>query len=451
MKLTKYILTTDILNEVGMDNQRIIFSTRTSTSILISEETYELLIHEKWDLVDEEFLKVLIKKEFIVPKTEDEFDYIMKANAAAKEDASTLSMTIQPSANCQLGCHYCGQIHTKHYATDDVIDKYYERIKMLTETNRYNKIGITWYGGEPLTAYSAIKKTSQKLIDLCLDKNLSYSADMITNGLSLKPSLFEDLAVNCKITNYQITIDGSAESHDKRRITKSGEPTFAIIFKNIIDVTNTIAYTDLRCGITIRVNIDETNYQFVDPLIDLIRENKLQRKVSIYFAPIVNFGGNDAGKAGLKNTIFAEKEIDWYLKCFENEISVNDLPTRVHSVCMVEREDSEVFDAFGNIYSCWEFPYSTGYATGDSLIGNLFQPPETYNKNATLRNWTDTLKSGKTWCKNCNHLPICGGSCPKSWHEGTPACPSFKFNYKERLLLDYYMKKSRVEIKPYLD
>jgi uncharacterized protein len=269
--------------------------------------------------------------------------------------------------------------------------------------------------------------------------------DMITNGLSLKPNLFRELVTECRVTSYQITIDGVAEGHDQRRVTKTGDPTFDIITGNIIEVTKMPEYKDHGCHISVRVNIDKTNYQYVDPLIDFIKDNNLQPYVSMYFAPIVDFGGNDAGKAALKKDFFAEIEISWMLKCFENDIGINVIPKRTYSVCMAENKNSEVFDAFGNIYACWEFPYSDKYGAGESLIGNLFFPKETYNENATLRDWNETLQSGKTWCKTCTHLPVCGGGCPKSWLEGTPACPPFKVNYKDRLLLDYFIKKKREE------
>jgi uncharacterized protein len=443
MKLSNYILATDVLDDVSLDNKRIIFSTRTATSILVEESIYTNLNAGRFDAIDAEMRSVLEEKEFIVPEEQDEFEYIMTVNSKVKEQGNFLSMTIQPSANCQLGCHYCGQTHSKHYASDAVIDKYYERIVYLLSQKSYEGIAITWYGGEPLTGYSSIRKTSAKLIKLAEERGLRYTADMITNGLSLKPALFKELVEDCKVMNYQITLDGTAESHDQRRVTKTGDATFDIIFKNIRDVTDLPEFREKGCGISIRVNIDKTNYQYVEPLIDYVNEHRLQGKVSMYFATIVDFGGNDAGKASLQKDFFAEKEIEWLLKCYEYNIAVNVMPKRTYSVCMVEKQDSEVFDAFGNIYACWEFPYSETYGQGDSLIGNLFFPKETYNSNATLRNWNEMLTSGQTWCKTCKHLPICGGGCPKSWFEGTPACPPFKSNYKDRLLLDYFIRKKK--------
>ena len=441
-------LATDELSEMGMPDKRIIFSTRTSSSILIDESIYQHAIKEEFHKIDDSIYNTLLEKEFIIDKDVDEYNSIMYINKEAREKTNFLGMTIQPSANCQLGCHYCGQTHTKDYASNDLIQKYYDRTKYLLESNlSYNGLAVTWYGGEPLMGYSSIKKTSKKLIELCKEKGFSYVADIITNGLSLKPKLFEDLVKECKITHYQITIDGTAESHDKRRITKSGEPTFDIIMRNIVDIVNTQIYKEYDCNISIRVNIDKTNYQFVEPLIDCVIRNNLQGKVSMYFATIVDFGGNDAGKDSLSKDFFAQKEIDWLFKCYENNIDVGAiLPKRSYSVCMVENKDSEVWDAFGNIYACWEFPYSETYEKGNSLIGNLFEPADTYNQNATLRNWAEVVDSGEVWCKTCKHLPVCGGGCPKSWHEGTPACPPFKSNYKEKLLLDYYIRQKRKEV-----
>lgn len=442
MKFSKYHLTTNELSEYDFNNKRIIFSTRSGSSLLVEDKLYQSALNNDFENIPSDIFDILLAKEFIVPKDQDEYVFIMSDNKTKRAEANFLSMTIQPTANCQLGCHYCGQSHSKDYAKDDVVDKYVDRIEnIFSQKSIYNGLSITWYGGEPLMGYSSIVKTSKRFLEICNEKKFTYISSIVTNGLSLKPNLFETLVNECNITDYQITLDGTAKSHDQRRMTKKGGATFDLIMKNIVDVINTETYTSKNCRITIRVNIDQTNYQEVDELIDLINEKKLNNKLGIYFAPITDFGGNDASKESLSMEFFAEKEIEWLFKCYELGISVNQiLPTRKSSVCMVQKEDSEVWDAYGNIYTCWEFPY-TDYAGDEHKIGNLFQPESTYNKNATLRNWDDTIDSGKTWCKTCSHLPVCGGGCPKLWEEGTPACPTFKTNFKEKLMLDYFIRK----------
>ena len=443
MKLSKYHLSTDSLEDYDLPKKQILFSTRTGSSLLIDSAIYENLKAAQFSHIDAEMIETLKDNLIIVDQSEDEFLSVTTENKDVTENVDILSMTIQPSANCQLGCHYCAQNHSKDYASEDIIEKYIARILHFLDSGKtYRGVNITWYGGEPLTGLSSIKRTTKKLLEICKERNLFYSASMITNGLSLKKSIFQDLVSNYFVRDFQITLDGTAETHDQRRYTKSGESTFDLIFKNIIDCTTTDAYKNKEGGISIRINIDKTNHDFVNPLLEYIVEKEINKFVGVSFAPIVDWGGNDAGKNSLSNEQFAKKEIDWLLYCHDNKIKFSNLlPTRTHYACMVERKDSEVYDAFGNIYTCWEFPYTDAYGVDEHKIGNLNDKYETYNENATLRNWSDVIKSGKTWCKTCSHLPVCAGGCPKSWEEGTPACPEFKFNYKEKLILDYYIRK----------
>lgn len=448
MKISRYILNTDDMEDYGFPNKLIVYSTRTGNSVLLDNEVFAKVKKESFDQLDQPILDLLQKNLIIVPESEDEYATIMTENRDSRESTDILSFTIQPSADCQFGCHYCGQTHKKDYATDHIIDLYYKRIKHLYEQDkgRYKGISITWYGGEPLMSLSTIKKTSDKLMEFAFMNSLTYGASMITNGLSLKESVFEELVHKYKVKDFQITLDGTADSHDQRRVIKGTRgATFDIIFNNIKKVASTETYNKGEARINIRINIDKTNHQYVDPLLDMIIENDLNRKVSVRFAPIVDWGGNDAGKDGLSKEDFAKKEIDWLLKCYDNGIdSTGLLPKRTPYACMVEKNDSEVYDAYGNIYSCWEFPYTDVYKGGEHLIGNLKSDYSTFNKDATLRNWDKTIDSGTTWCKKCVLLPVCAGGCPKSWYEGEPACPTFKINYKEKLMFDYYVRANKV-------
>lgn len=445
MKFSQYHLSTDELSDSNLKGKRIVFSTRSGMSVLMEDELYEKALTNEFAEMPQEVYDTLLENEFIVPADQDEYQYVMVENKQKRKETNFLSMTIQPTANCQLGCHYCGQTHSKDYAKDDVINKYVERIESIfSKKEVYNGLSITWYGGEPLMGYSSVVKASKRMIEICDQKGYHYIGDMITNGVSLKPKLFEELVNVCRITSYQITLDGVAKSHDARRVTKKNAgATFDIIMDNIVAVTSTDVYSEKNCQINIRVNIDRTNSDEVDELIEMIKEKNLQDKITIYFAPITDFGGNDASKESLTLEEFSQREIEWLFKCYQYNIGVvNILPKRSYSVCMVQNEDSEVWDAYGNIYTCWEFPY-TEYAGDEHKIGNLFNSEETYNHDATLRDWAEVVDSGKVQCKGCNQLPICGGGCPKLWEEGTVACPPFKTNYKEKLMLDYFIRKTR--------
>lgn len=180
--------------------------------------------------------------------------------------------------------------------------------------------------------------------------------------------------------------------------------------------------------------------------MELLESYKILDKVSLQFAEVVDWGQNGASKNSLTITEFAEKEIDWILKIIQLGGSVgNFIPNREYASCMVQEKNSEVFDALGNIFPCYELPYTSIYENGEYLVGNLKNNPDTYKLDNPLRNWFDYVKSGEvSYCNKCKFYPVCGGGCPKSWLEGTPSCPSFKFNIEDRLVLQYISKNSKI-------
>jgi hypothetical protein len=60
---------------------------------------------------------------------------------------------------------------------------------------------------------------------------------------------------------------------------------------------------------------------------------------------------------------------------------------------------------------------------------------------AVTRNWLQDVRGDISPCKSCNLFPVCGGGCPKQWYDGGVACPSYKYNIEDRLVLDYLINK----------
>ena len=240
---SRYLAFSDTFEENEI-YKRIIYSTRTSITALIEENIFQELLKNNYSNIESELLDLLFSMEIIIPENENEFEEIMVQNNSMLEVNHHLDLTIQPTANCQLGCHYCAQEHSKVNMADDVYNKTLERVKLKLESNKFKNLSVTWYGGEPLNALTQLKKISTEIIKLCKINNVIYDGSIITNGLSLKPNVFKDLYLNHNVLNYQITLDATAEFHDTRRITKKGEKTFDLIFKNIIDITNLDCYQE---------------------------------------------------------------------------------------------------------------------------------------------------------------------------------------------------------------
>ena len=47
------------------------------------------------------------------------------------------------------------------------------------------RLNVTWFGGEPTLGMRVINRLSKRIIALCKDKGVSYSAAIISNGWNL--------------------------------------------------------------------------------------------------------------------------------------------------------------------------------------------------------------------------------------------------------------------------
>lgn len=441
-KTSKYLIYSDILDDSKRETQRIIYSTRSGDAIVVPDRICKDIKINNYEILPPSILQQLFRSEILVPEHDNEFETILAQNIEAEKDDKTLAFVIQPTANCQLGCHYCGQSHKKHTLTDDLIPRILQRVAELSQEKAFDSMYITWFGGEPLLGYNQIKKISKEFIKLCDHKTWHYSSKIVTNAVSLKQNIALQLITDCKVTYFQITIDGTKDFHDKRRVTKKGSNgTFDIILSNIINLLDLDSFQESKCFLEIRMNIDKTNYESIPDLIDLLASYKIYEKnVGLTFAPILDWGGNEASSESLDNDLYGELEIEWFIHAYSKGFKPgNIIPARRHAPCMVVNKSSEVLDAYGNIYPCYELPITPAYNKPEYKIGNLKFPKQTYNNEAVPRNWFRDIKENISWCPDCTYFPVCGGGCPKEWYNKKPACPPFKFNGGDRIILQHIL------------
>lgn len=441
-KLSYYSIISEPLNA---RKDVVLYSTRSAQAVKIAAQLKEQLLIDP-NYLPEQTIKLLAEIKLLVPEDENELHAIVTENNNEIAASTLLYEVIQPSAMCQLGCDYCGQEHSKDYISTSISEKLLARIKNKIEQGNYRSLFIGWFGGEPLMGLQQMRALSKELINIAAEKDLSYGAKVVTNGLSLKPAIFKELVTDMKVQQIELTLDGTGMYHDQRRITKEGAATFDLIFKNILDITGMPEFDELNCKLSLRCNVDHRNVKGVSPLIKLLAEHKLQNKLA-YFYPVgvYSWGGNDAHQRSLTKEQFAAMEIEWMIEMLELGFTPALLPHRVKKVCMAVSKDSEMYDAFGNIFNCTEVSYASFYKNTPYVLGNLKNPTTAAIR--PLNSWYTDMEdaSAKQFpCITCRMLPVCGGGCPKSWHEDMPACPSAKFNIKDRLALSYTSSKQDI-------
>jgi uncharacterized protein len=429
-KLSKYI------TEININNSVVIYSLRTCKTIKISTELWEILKTKKINKIPEETINELIKLKILVSTVINEFDDVNLENNS-KNISNTLYEVIMPSANCQMGCFYCGQNHVNKNISNYNIEKILNTIEKKLINGKYSHLEIGWFGGEPLIAIPEIKIITEKLYQLCDKFNLTYESKVVTNGLKLTSNVYDKLTKNYGVNNIEITIDGTPEFHNSRRNLKSNseKDTFNKIIYNI----KTILNKGTSCKITIRCNVDKDNEDSVIPLIDILYNENILNKISFYTAKIHDWG-DKINLEHIENFNYEKSEINWIKHLLSKNYLPSLLPKRKYNVCLATNSNSNVYDIYGNVFKCTEIPYTNNYQDSKYFIGKI----ENYDTNEmkTFKDeWIKQIKNNETHCFDCSFYPVCGGACPKSWEKIIP-CPSFKFNIKEKLEIYYNLNES---------
>lgn len=438
-----------IKTDAGNDTV-LYYSSRSGETIALESHTAATYEREDYDDLPENIFSKLLSTYLIVPSEENELEEVIQENKNAILDSKTLYQVIQPTANCQLGCGYCGQNHTKALLDDVQMNAIVERVKYkLENNNKFDTLEIGWFGAEPLMGLTKIRSLTPRLKELADNYNLGYFSKMTTNGLSLKLNVFLDLVKNYHVQSFEITLDGTEEYHDKRRFLKSGEKSYKIIMENLVSILNYEGYDQLNAAITIRCNVDQNNDEAANLLIDELKALGLNKKIRNFYVAPIHSWGNDAHLKSLEVEQFADKEIEWLMYCLKNEFSTSILPIRKKQTCMAVDPTAELVDAYGNIYNCTEISYVPTYDDSDYILGNL---KTTSSDNLLPKrhfvDWYDQIKENKSNspCHTCKILPVCGGACPKTWKEGIFSCPPIKFNIEDRVALSYLISQKGTEI-----
>ena len=443
-KLSFYTVFTNPIDDKG---SRVGFSTRTSRTMKVSAMCYDFMQNDLIEHIPGSVLDKLVEHKIVVDADEDELATIIHENqhhieGGSKED---LYEVIQPTAFCQLGCYYCGQQHTKTNLSDDLVDKVVERIVFKYNKGNYKGIYIGWFGGEPLVGLPQMRAINKKLRLAFEGRDVPIAGKVVTNGLSLKENIFLELVGDFKINQFEITLDGTADFHDKHRYTKAGGESFDIIYGNLTRILNREDFRSFNCTFSIRCNVDEKNVDGVVPLIRKLAADGLHKKIGyLYFAAIYSWAGNDAHKKSLTKEEFSKLYLEWFvLKTQLGYHTTHQMPRRKLQTCIAVGGPSEMYDAYGNTFNCTEVSYTDFYDNTPYNLGNLKNDHLKEHIDKPLNAWNNDILDGTQQpCHNCRMLPVCGGACPKSWKENNTACPPFKYNIKKELELRYIMKRT---------
>jgi uncharacterized protein len=263
-----------------------------------------------------------------------------------------LDLTILPTEQCNFRCTYCyedfsiGKMKPETVAgIKSLIDKRAPQLRHLR---------LSWFGGEPLLSKDIVMDISKHTQVLASQHpDLNYTGDMTTNAYLLSTETLHSL-VGVGVTQYQISLDGPEEIHDRSRIRADGQGTFKRVWSNLISIRD----SSLSVSITLRLHLASDTVQLIDPLLeDIKRELLPDPRFSVFFKPIEQLGGSNDSHL---NTI-SENEKEEIISSLEHKL-FGDMNNGLNSlknaalpsdyVCYASRPNSLIIRADGSVGKC---------------------------------------------------------------------------------------------------
>ncbi len=409
-------------------NRFYLYNSLSNSFAELDRSTYSLISQQIKDknnvnISDESLRETLVKMKVIVDNEQEAFSRIKYQSLFRRFSNSLLSLTINPTLDCNFACPYCFEgKHPQVYMSDQVEEKV---ISFVKRHEAAKTLKVVWFGGEPLLAFSRMRSLTKKFLDL----GLKYEAGIITNGYLLTDRVIKYLDDLC-IKSIQVTIDGMKEVHDSRRCLRTGYPTFDRIIENIKHVH--AVCPDIK--LNVRVNIDRTNER---DFLELYKMFQKEEFLGIYLTPAFVDDIENTNKCVL-NSEEQYRYINRLLK--ENGIIFRRFYPKPSQECFVRNPNSVVIGPEGELYKCWNdvgkkdkiYGYLDGKITNEPLLFRYLAASDPFDD---------------VQCKECILLPVCGGGCPYNRIErdyvnnNVNVCPLIKGNLKTYLLNHYAIKK----------
>ncbi len=138
------------------------------------------------------------------------------------------------SHSCNLSCRYCyaesGRYGGEAGLIDEVTARKYVDF-LLDHSGNSDRVGITFFGGEPLLNFPVIVSTVQYGIEKAAARGKRIKFDLTTNATLLDDEKIRFLDENRVMVT--VSMDGPRETHDKTRLQKDGSGSYDLVVRKL--------------------------------------------------------------------------------------------------------------------------------------------------------------------------------------------------------------------------
>ncbi len=420
MKLSKYNFFLKYYND---DAKLIAYNSKSGAVALIDKnDLIKLKKIISKEANNEKLILDFAKGDFVIDDDINELDDIKYNLLSSRYSTNSLGLTIAPTLGCNFDCVYCYEKNHDNFSkmNEDVQNAIVDYINNIAPTIK--DLYISWYGGEPLLAFDVIENISKKIIKICNENNVDFSAGIVTNGYLLNDTTIKKLS-ELNITSIQITLDGEKEYHDKRRFLKGGLPTYDKIVENLklLNKHNT--------KVSLRINTDKNNYTNVNNILYFLDEYSMLDNITPYLGFVENYNECYNKESCLSLEDFADINYN-FIKSLDTIKKQNNkyyyYPKRKNVFCCADNNSAFVINNYGDLYKCWNDIEYKEKSLGNILSKNIAL--NSYHKKILLFDPTENAE-----CKECKFLPICMGGCPHKRLSQSNGCTEQKYKVENNL------------------
>lgn len=418
------------------DGRLVLWNTFTGTMSVFEEhqraKIEALLKRSGFEAREAGIVEYLYKRGFLIKEGTDEYRRFQLAFGQQHYRTDVLQLILLASEDCNFRCNYCYEDFTRGTMEPWVRTG----VKRLAESKAQGlrHLSISWFGGEPLYGFEAIEDLAPHLQQIARRGGFSFSSHMTTNGYLLTPEIANKL-MSWDIRNYQITLDGPAEFHDKSRPGRDGSGTFETIFSNLVAIQKTSEVFE----IDLRINFDRNNAPHLTGLLDRLEtELHADPRFRLRFRPVGKWGGSNdenlevCGKldATLTQTEMRAEAARRGLKLTED---LRDLGGIGSQACYAARPYNLIIGADGKIMKC-----TVDLDKEDrNIVGHLNKDGGLILDRDKMALWTEPAFEHDKQCQKCVVLPACSGvHCPQvrlDYHRSP--CTPIRTQFKQEMRL----------------
>ncbi len=373
---------------------------------------------------------LLFKTGFIIEFDYDEIDYLRLNYIKEMSLNSFYRLTINPTLECNFSCWYCYQNHPAGYMNEEVVDKIIKMCNNLVKSKQVSGINLGWFGGEPLLYFNEIiYPLSKHIKQITSENSLNFYNSITTNGYLITDNLI-DKFYEIDLFEFQITLDGNEERHNKIRNNK-GKPSYAKIVNNINRLVSKVE----NAKVCLRINYDDKTFNGLESIFNSFAE--IRQNIHIDLQRVWQTYENEGMPIGKAAVDFSTKCIDFGFKLMNTYLEAGR-----GTPCYADRINFAHINYDGRIYKCtarnYEDSNELGYIDENGLIKWHTKKLMPSHRKLSFENEI---------CLTCKFLPICLGPCYQKRYENR--CISsycFRDGYDE-FINDYIILKYKQKFK----